>query len=440
MIRTISDLLLQIQDQESQILEKFSKIKHPSLIGSMYEGLSKKILEQSIFDGLNINVCSGKIQNSKKELSDEVDCMIVIGDGIKIPYTDKYIYRCEQVIAVFQIKKNLFSKEIKDSFANLKNILDVTEFRDGEKFHTAMQYDAYRGICREELPFRNELDSISENNQMIFHTLLLDAFYPARIAWGYNGFKSEFSLRQAFSKFVQDNISSPRKKVTRLSPLTMPNLIICDKYSLVKTNGMPFYHSKINEWWPLIASTSENPLYLLLQVVWTRIQYIFKLPPTIFGDDDLVINKMHGFLHAKFVKTEEKSGWQFYDVDAKPEELKEPIKNSEWEPAFISIAQMVLLHYLINGEEIEYNSIPDLKSYLDKEVINPEALVEELVKIGLISSKDGKIKLLTSSCMCGVLPDGRYYAGENNTGTVEKWVKIFMESWKAKKLQPDSDI
>ena len=66
-IKTISDLLLAIRDKGILEIEPYLKVKHGPTIGNMYEGLTKKIAEKSIFKGLDLKVVSGKIQNSDGE-------------------------------------------------------------------------------------------------------------------------------------------------------------------------------------------------------------------------------------------------------------------------------------------------------------------------------------------------------------------------------------
>lgn len=278
MISTVSDFLLKLKDRELKLLKRYDSIKHPGIIGDMYEGLTKDILDKSIFIGLDLNVRAGKIKNSKNELSGEIDCMVVVGEGEKIPYTDKYIYDSSKVVAVIQVKKNLYSKDIKDSYENLRTVIDVTEYREGEPYHGRLLRDSWRLICKEELPKRDELDKLPIEKEMIYHSLLSEAFYPARIVWGYNGFKSEFALRESFTEYLESNIStSEENKVMGFGPLSFPSLIICDKFSLIKSNGMPFASPLDKDgWWPFYVSSFENPLYFLLEIIWTRLHYMFK--------------------------------------------------------------------------------------------------------------------------------------------------------------------
>jgi len=432
MINTVSDLLLELKNKEVELLEKFDIIKHPGIIGSMYEGLTLNLLNQSLFENLDLRVCGGKIKNSNNEYSDEIDCMIVMGEGIPIPYTDKYIYDSKNVIVVIQVKKNLFSKDIRDSYENLESVIKTTEFRDGEKYHGVMHRDAFRGICQEEIPLREDLHLLSKPKQMIYHTLLLEAFYPVRIVWGYNGFKSEFALRQAFFNYLEENLSPENKQRSKFSPLKLPSLIICDKFSLIKSNGIPFYIPlDSNGWWALLSSSPENPIYLLLQVIWTRIQYMFGLSAKIFGDDDFIQNEMRGFLLCRYKDTPELKGWEYYHLNLTKGQLSDPIKNVVWEPSFINAEQLIVIARLIAEEYIMYEEDKALNKRLTTEGISLNAFIDTLVETGLISAANGKLELITVKCICIQLPDGRICAGEDKNGRVSEWARRFMENWNA---------
>jgi hypothetical protein len=422
MITTVSDFLIKLKDKEEELCEKYDIIGHPGMIGSMYEGLTKSILDKSIFAGLDLHVRAGKIKNSKDEFSGEIDCMLVIGEGENIPHTDKYIYDSSRVIAVIEVKKNLYSKDIKESYENLRTVLDVTEEREGESYHGNLLRGAWRLTCNEELPPRQKLASLPIEKQMLYHVLLLEAFYPARIVWGYNGFKSEYSLRESFVKYLNDNISiSEAEKIGGFGPLNFPNLIICDQYSLMKNNGIPFaLPLKEDGWWPFYVSSFENPVYFLLEIIWTRLQYMFELSPEIFGED-LTVNAIHMFLLAKFKKTDKMKGWEYKFVPTTKELLKKPLEHKEWEPIFLDKAQFIILNLLCKAETIDIKNDKKLGEFLINEGYALDSFTASLKATGLVDITDQVISLITEKCVCGITPDGRYYAADDKTGHVTRW-------------------
>ncbi len=105
MINTISDLLRAFAAEERKKLDEF-KLGHGPTIGAMYEGLSREILERAIPEFLNLQVVDGFI-SFNDEQSGQIDCMLVQGEGTKIPSTKSYIWPIQDVITVFEVKKKL---------------------------------------------------------------------------------------------------------------------------------------------------------------------------------------------------------------------------------------------------------------------------------------------------------------------------------------------
>jgi hypothetical protein len=241
MINNVADLLSGIKEKEIELIKKYEIINHPVLIGDMYEGLTKEILKKAIFKGLNLKVSSGKIKNSKEQYSNEIDCMIVLGEGEKLPFTEKYIYHYKNVIAVIEVKKNLFGKTLNDSYQNLKSVKDVIEKEEDEEskeFLINLQkilYDAWLSIFRKELPKRKDLGILSKEEHYTYHTFYMEHIFPIRIVFGYNGYSDEFSLREGFKKLLNKSLQK-----SGFGYASLPNLIICKNNALVKLNGMPY--------------------------------------------------------------------------------------------------------------------------------------------------------------------------------------------------------
>lgn len=429
MINTIADLLEAFLEKETDLLKEYDIIKHPGIIGDMYEGLTKEVLNKSIFENLDLHVRAGKIKNSENHFSGEIDCMLVVGEGEKIPYTDKYIYDCSKVIAVIQVKKNLYSDDIQSSLTNLRSVIDVTEEREGENYHGNMIRSSFRMICHEETPLRSEISSLNFEKEMIYHILTLEAFYPIRIVWGYNGFASEYSLREGFIKHLEKNISTPEKKIRGLDPLGLPNLIICKNNSIIKNNGIPYaYPIDEKDWWLVLASSNKNPAYYFLELIWTRLNFMFELPYEIFGED-LEVDQLHPLLKAKAQKTETMTGWGYSYVEIPQHILSKPLDNKKWEPAFLNMCQFLIMNQLCKTEEIHYQNNIEFLNLIESYNYNLESFLVDLKRTGLVHTENGILKLITEQCVCGIYR-GIYYAGENKTGRVTRWLKKEMDSVK----------
>ena len=201
MITTIADLLNKIKQKESDLLKKY-KIRHPTIIGSMFEGLTKRILSQAIPDKLNLNIVSGIIENEKGESSRQIDCMLVKGEGEQIPYTNEFKYDINDVIAVIEVKKNLYSSDLQSGYQNLFSVSKIISPKDFDRGRRRLLQDAFRSITRMHLPTtREEVSNLPFHIEMIYHTLITEIMKPVRIIFGYDGFSSEFRLRKAFIKY-----------------------------------------------------------------------------------------------------------------------------------------------------------------------------------------------------------------------------------------------
>ncbi|MGR5911454.1 DUF6602 domain-containing protein [Bacillus cereus] len=299
MIENILDLLEALKEKGINEIEPFLKVKHGPMIGNMYEGLTKKILETAIFKELDLKVVTGKIFNKNGDMSNQIDCMIVEGEGEKLPYSDEYLWDIRNVIAIIEVKKNLYSDELESAYLNLKSAADLKLPEENMKI--SLLRDSYKSIVHEELPLHNDVEKLPFHKQMIYHSLVMDSYIPARIIFGYTGYKGEHNLREAFVKYLKENLNQKGFGV-----VSFPNLVICDEYSLIKTNGMPYATPiEADDFWVFYCSYNKNPLLLMIEILWTRISYKYKVTD-IFGDD-LKMQGLRPLLKGKAIHKKEKN-------------------------------------------------------------------------------------------------------------------------------------
>jgi hypothetical protein len=143
MIKTVSDFLEEFKAKGLAMIRVNEDIDHPGLIGDMYEGLTHAMLKEAVFQNLDLKIVSGKITNTKGQMTKQIDCMLVKGEGRKLPFTDEWVYHYSQVIAVIEVKKNLFSSDLASSYENLKSVLDVSREPEqpGEQYMTEILRD-----------------------------------------------------------------------------------------------------------------------------------------------------------------------------------------------------------------------------------------------------------------------------------------------------------
>jgi len=429
MIHNISDLIKRFIEAEVDILNQ-QDIKHPPTIGAMFEGLTQKVLERSIFKELELNIA----KNCFIAGSDtEFDIMLVEGKGEQIPHTERYKYKPEQVIVVIQVKKNLYSKDLKEGYDNLRFLIDYYEDLKLEKYKLRLFRDSFRAICNKEITAINN-DTLTLHEKAIFDTLKIEALMPVRIILGYNGFKSELNFRNKFIEFLTKNITTDlSKKIGGFGPQNFPNLIISEKYSMMKNAGMPFV-GKISEdgWWPFYTTSSYNPSYFLLETIWSRLSYKYQLPTDIFGTD-LTMEPATKFLDCRIKEINGQLGWEYDYFEAKSKTLKENTEIQEWSPVILDEIQNVIITQLCKKTEIDLQSDKDLEKFvLTGNYTSLEDFIKTLNQTGLTYVENNKLRLLTDECQCAIV-NGKYVAGENKSGRFSNWVLKEIEKNKKSK-------
>lgn len=418
MIKTLADLLESIKHAEAEKLNELN-IKHRPTIGNTYEGLTASLLQRALFTGLKLNVITNSFIKYNSGMSMEFDIMVIEGEGQLIPYTKgQYQVSYEQVIAVIQVKKRITKNQLEESYKNLKNIYDILDDNNAPSHSINLFKDAYKSICGESIIEGNTYrkNFSTSTNEQIFHMLKLESIMPARITFGYEGYSSEYSLREGFVKFLEDNAMKQG-----FAPINFPDLIINGDYSLFKANGMPYVGKLIGNQWPFYLSDSSNAIHKMIELLWTRLTYRFNLSSDIF-DDDLQIEQANLYLRANIVNVSGMRGWNFEYTPLSNTDLQKKYEPQYWEPAKLTKEQFIVINHLCKEGSLKKNDLRRLLSSISNDNDEDE-FVEGLLNTGLVNFNHNKLQLLTDMCQCVILPDGNYYAGENKAGLLTKWME-----------------
>ena len=115
-------------EKASELLERFIEIErsklnevempHMPTLGSAYEEITKQSIDQEFIipSGLELKVVSGFISIRDKILSNQIDGMLVHGEGKRYGLTSDFIYPIDQVLCVFEVKKTLNKSDYADAF------------------------------------------------------------------------------------------------------------------------------------------------------------------------------------------------------------------------------------------------------------------------------------------------------------------------------------
>jgi len=418
MLRNVAEIIDGFLNEEKKKLDEFD-LKHGPTIGKMYEGLTANVLERAIPETLGLQIVSGVIFDDSGQMTGEIDCMLVKGEGESIPYTNSYKWHIRNVIAVFEVKKTLYSNDLADAFVHVRGVLDSysryiqSDLVKGD-IDISPARKAFAKTTRKIAPPYSEIDNLPFFEEMIFHTLVMEQLSPIRIILGHHGFKSEHTFREAMVGFIENNVNQQG-----FGAGSFPQLIISESYSLIKANGLPYSAPLRNDYWDFYLSSPENPIIFILELIWTRLQREYQLGG-LWGED-LQQECMHLFLSGRAIKRLGKMGWECEYTPIDKDVLEKEIVSKDWSPVFLEEPHFVVVNMLCNGIVKKIDD-PGLIKYVESEGISIQDFTDSLLSTGLIALNGTKLELISENCQCAILPTGQCVAGENNTGRLSRWI------------------
>ena len=426
MITTVAELLQSLMQEEAAKLDK-SGIKHAPTIGAMYEGLTRDVVERALPPALGLQIVDGFVVDGRGGRSGQIDGMLVRGEGVPVPYVPgSFEWHVKDVLAVFEIKKTLFGAGLEDAYGQMAGVVSqysswIQNVGGDGTLNLKAAFRAYAEITGEVAPPGSAWKTMPMDRHLILHTLMMDQLAPIRIIFGYGGYTTEHGLRKGFLDYLGENIG-----VLGFGPPTLPNLIVANGSSLVKLSGHP-YRAPVDKdgSWPLVGSSSINPLHFVLELIWTRISYDYPIAD-LFGDD-LEIEVFAPLLNARptfLPDNPGRWGWMYNTFKRTKAQLEEGPATEAWEPTVLDAFQYAIVNSLCH-DDLDINE-PAFIEAVEGEGVSVEAFVLGLVETRLVARDGDRLTLITTECACLILPDGRYIAGENSTGRLTRWVDAFM--------------
>ncbi|MBW2594586.1 MAG: hypothetical protein JRC93_01165 [Deltaproteobacteria bacterium] len=410
-IKLASQIITEIIKFEKKKINEFEvQITHAPTIGKQYEGLTIKALDRVIPDDLNIKVISGFIKNSKNQLSGQIDCMICFGEGDLVPgTTDEYIYEIQKVIAVIEIKKNLFTNELEDSHQHLLEVNGlICDHESIPAKHVDIIYTNFAKITGIFIKSRNDVKSLNDDFlEMIYHGLVSQFIMPLRIVIGYNGFSSEKSLRDKFASFISSN-----PKTKGFGPFSLPDLVICGDNCLTKLNGEPYVPIIENNFLEFFVSSTGHNLKILTEIIFSKLKRYANFD---FTEDDEQ-EPLKYFLGAKLIKAEEKMEWEYTYHSFDPEKLNLENNFTKWQPEFVSKEAHIVFSRLCK-KPIDIDS-----NFFNQAKKEAPDIQEQLLKTRFVAIHNNTIYLITYNLQCVILPTGEFIVADDNHGYLHKWL------------------
>ena len=413
MITKVADLLNELRIAEAKRIDQ-EKIKHTTTIGDMYESLTAAVLDQAIPKQAQLQVVSGFAQTTSGALSGQIDCMVVCGSGRPLPYSKDSVWNIKDVIAILEIKKTLFSSQVETAYDQLRSFLDLhwDDFLASppDNIDIGPALKAYRLITGHEPPEHSDAGKLPFHLEMFYRALVVEQISPVRTIFGYGGYKSEASLREALFKFLEKHAGQQG-----FGGSSLPALIVCGQFSLVKVNGLPFTCPMKDDRFLIYGSSHQNPLYFLLELIWTRLSYRFTMPSWFLSD--LTLNQLSPVLSGRAVQQNDRHGWEYWMHKPKLLPADQEPPTAMWEPIAVSEFGFYLFTKLCAE-----HSLPRLSEYTGTTSLEKDEF-QKMLDARIIGYDNDQIVLLTDRAECIFAPDGNAYIGENNTGRLSAWLK-----------------
>jgi hypothetical protein len=419
MITSFAQFLEELQAKEAALLAGQS-VTHAPTIGDMYEGLTRELLERAIPQELNLRLIDGFVRGVDGNLSHQTDAMLVMGEkGEQIPKTDKWIWPIEDVLAVFEVKKNLYAKELADSIDKMRVIsFQQRALMTSEKkqVNVGPANNAFARIMG-RFPAGEEMDNFLEPGGEILRNIAFEQLAPVRIVFGYGGYADEYGLREGFLDALQIAPGG------HAGPGVLPNLIICRKNAIVKLNGHPFISPVgANGQWNLFGSTRTAPFGLLLELLWTRLANEFDAYFPV--DDSLEIEAIAPLLAGTVIFAHHQRGWHFTAIPISKKQLIE-VAGDRWMPLEISLEEGVIVQMALAHSGLDLND-EELVEAAQHYGMDLRSLAEKLVEDRLFSWVSNDLAYPISDTVHQMFtPDKRIWLSSNHT-LLALWVKAYM--------------
>ncbi|SRR6266702_5856165 len=108
---------------------------------------------------------------------------------------------------IIEVKKTLYGAKIKEAMDLLRQFWrEVAEVGQPK---TGLLNDAWRALFKQHLPAVAEINNLPFHQEMIYHSLLVEAVLPLRVVIGYEGYVDEYGLREGFVGYLNEIAAQP---------------------------------------------------------------------------------------------------------------------------------------------------------------------------------------------------------------------------------------
>lgn len=409
MITTIAALLRDLMKKEAERLDG-QDIAHGPTIGSMYEGLTRDILDRAIPADLDVRVVDGFVRGVDGRLSPQMDAMVVVGEGAPIPYTSGFVWPIADVVAVLEVKKSLYGADLEDAFVKLREIKRMSEahIQAGAKVDPRAALRAFAKVTGHYPRTMAEVDSLPNELSLIFHTMLADQQAPLRVILGYHGYSDEHGLRKGLVSLMEGQGGTAEG----FGATSLPNLIVARSSSLLKMDGNPYVAPLVSDWWPVLTSNAENPLRILIELLWTKLGDRFGA--AFPADDELQLERLAPYLNARIGRSGTRIGWE-YDFNPLSREELASATAPTWSPETAEVLKMVVQMQIGRRGSLDVREA-GFRRHCAEEGVDPDVLIADMIARRMLAwSGPHEVTTIDAGTMfAGFMPTGEGFTTTNS--------------------------
>jgi hypothetical protein len=169
--------------------------------------------------------------------------------------------------------------------------------------------------------------------------------------------------------------------------------------------GRPYISPMVDGWWLAIVSNSENPLRILIELIWTRLSYQFQQHFPM--DDTLQMERLAPAFFTRVAERDGRIGWEYRFHDLTRKNLA-AIELTSWNPTAIDQHECMILLLVSRLGELDVRDV-NFRLSLIKEGIEPDPLIARLVERRMLAwSDDHTVRLITTApFVTDFMPDGQ---------------------------------
>lgn len=188
---------------------------------------------------------------------------------------------------------------------------------------------------------------------------------------------------------------------------SLPNLMVCRNNSILKLNGFPYLAPIDKGWWHILCSNSENPLRILIELIWTRLENKFNV--ALPGDTNLRKERIAPLLKGKVRSLENgKWGWIYESVEIERANLTQ-LQADDWVPETVETHELVVL---LGANERGFVDVTDgeLVAWAVDQGTDLRSMVDGLVRKRVLAWQSDTIaRPIYTSIRPVFAPDGNIY-------------------------------